>query len=205
MTNEGPGITEDFKVVHLRNVYTKVGMFGASIPRPGQQVRFMGEQVRGFGLLHDGGIDTVSNFLASSVFGFDSDAQREQVVDFVFAFPGNLAPAVGQQVTLDSDGDAADRDRLQLLIDQAAASPQPGCDLVVHGRIDGEARGALRLANGRYRTDRTQDPELDLSQLTELAREPGQALTFTCVPPGSGERVALDRDRDGVLNADESG
>lgn len=205
MTNEGPGITEDFKVVHLRNVYTKVGMFGASIPRPGQQARFMGEQVRGFGLLHDGGIDTVSNFLASSVFGFDSDAQREQVVDFVFAFPGNLAPAVGQQVTLDSDSDAADRERLQLLIDQAAASPQPGCDLVVHGRIDGEARGALRLANGRYRTDRAQEPELELSQLTELAREPGQALTFTCVPPGSAERVALDRDRDGVLNADEPG
>ncbi|MBC7974709.1 MAG: hypothetical protein H7138_06950 [Myxococcales bacterium] len=29
------------------------------------------------------------------------------------------------------------------------------------------------------------------------------AVTFTCVPPGSGLRIALDRDGDGALDGDE--
>jgi YVTN family beta-propeller protein len=203
MTNEGPGITEDFKVVHLRNVYTKVGMFGESVPRPGQQAVHMGDQVRGFGLLHDGGIDTVSNFLASSVFGFASADQREQVVDFVFAFPGNLAPVVGQQVTIGADPDPVAVARLELLIARAAVGgSRTECDLVVKGVIDGEPRGALRRGDGRFRTDRTADGAVTLEQLRNVAARPGQELTFTCVPPGSGQRIGLDRDRDGVLDGD---
>lgn len=203
MTNEGPGITEDFKVVHLRNVYTKVGMFGESVPRPGQQAVHMGDQVRGFGLLHDGGIDTVSNFLASSVFAFDSPAQREQVVDFVYAFPGNLAPVVGQQVTIGADPDTAALARLELLIARASVGgSRAECDLVVKGVIDGEPRGALRRGDGRFSTDRSGDGAVTLEQLRTLAARPGQALTFTCVPPGSGRRIGLDRDRDGVLDGD---
>jgi hypothetical protein len=31
----------------------------------------------------------------------------------------------------------------------------------------------------------------------------GQEVTFTCVPPGTGERAALDRDRDGYFDAIE--
>lgn len=203
MTNEGPGITEDFKVVHLRNVYTKVGMFGESVPRPGQQAVHMGDQVRGFGLLHDGGIDTVSNFLASSVFAFDSAAQREQVVDFVYAFPGNLAPVVGQQVTIGADSDASALARLELLIARASVGgSRAECDLVVKGVIDGEPRGALRRGDGRFRTDRSAEGAVTLEQLRNLAARPGQELTFTCVPPGSGRRIGLDRDRDGVLDGD---
>ncbi len=32
---------------------------------------------------------------------------------------------------------------------------------------------------------------------------PYMHFTFTCVPPGSGMRIALDRNLDGVLNGDE--
>ena len=201
MTNEGPGITEDFKVVHLRNLYQKVGMFGASIPRPGQQPEFMGDQVRGFGLLHDGGIDSVSNFLASSVFGFASDAQREQVVDFMFAFDGNLAPIVGQQLTVGGNPNTAVRARLDLLLARASAA-RPECDLVVHGVLEGEQRGALLLANGRFRTDRSSEDSVALAQLLTIASQPGQELTFTCVPPGMGQQMALDRNGDGILDGD---
>ncbi len=201
MTNEGPGITEDFKVAHLRNLYHKVGMFGASVPRPGQQAVFTGDQVRGFGLLHDGGIDTVSNFLSSSVFGFASDAQREQVVDFMFAFDGNLAPIVGQQLTVASGPDAATRARLDLLLERARAAPAD-CDLVVHGVLDGQQRGALLLANGRFRTDRSGEDSIGLEQLLTVASQPGQELTFTCVPPGMGAQMALDRNGNGVLDGD---
>jgi len=33
--------------------------------------------------------------------------------------------------------------------------------------------------------------------------DPADRLTLTCVPWGSGMRVGLDRDEDGVLNGDE--
>ncbi|MEQ9462968.1 MAG: hypothetical protein RJQ10_04875 [Haliea sp.] len=201
MTNEGPGITEDFKVPQLRNLYHKVGMFGASVPRPGQEPVFTGNQVRGFGLLHDGGIDTVSNFLSSSVFGFASDAQREQVVDFMFAFDGNLAPIVGQQLTVAGEPDPATRTRLELLLQRARAAPAD-CELVVHGVLDGEQRGALLLADGRFRTDRSGEDNVGLQQLLTVANQPGQELTFTCVPPGMGRQMALDRNGDGVLDGD---
>jgi hypothetical protein len=28
-------------------------------------------------------------------------------------------------------------------------------------------------------------------------------LTYTCTPPGSGQRIGIDRDLDGVLDGDE--
>jgi hypothetical protein len=36
-----------------------------------------------------------------------------------------------------------------------------------------------------------------------LAAVSGQALTYTCVPPGSGVRIGTDRDEDGSLDRDE--
>ena len=41
------------------------------------------------------------------------------------------------------------------------------------------------------------------ADLRLLAAAPGQELTWTCVPPGSGERLGVDRDQDGVLDRDE--
>src|SRR5262249_49137498 len=43
------------------------------------------------------------------------------------------------------------------------------------------------------------------AQLRTLATTPGQPLTFTCTPPGSGARIGIDRDRNGVLDGDEPG
>jgi len=63
------GITQIFKIPHLRNLYTKVGMFGFpdstffDDPDTGQQ----GDQVRGFGFVNDGVVDTVSRFLSAIV------------------------------------------------------------------------------------------------------------------------------------------
>lgn len=58
-----------FKVPHLRNAYQKVGKFGQltspSIFVPNDN-KFMGDQVRGFGYLHDGDTDTIFHFLAST-------------------------------------------------------------------------------------------------------------------------------------------
>jgi hypothetical protein len=43
-------------------------------------------------------------------------------------------------------------------------------------------------------------PRSDAS-LRELAER--GVLTFTCVPPGSGVRIGIDRDLNGVLDGDE--
>ena len=41
-------------------------------------------------------------------------------------------------------------------------------------------------------------------QLKYIAEEKEQELTFTCVPPGSGFRIGIDRDEDGIYDADET-
>ena len=39
--------------------------------------------------------------------------------------------------------------------------------------------------------------------LKALATVFGRPVTYTCVPPGSGERVGVDRDGDGSWDGDE--
>jgi hypothetical protein len=222
--------TQIFKVPHLRNAYQKVGMFGMSpealVPStllPGGVVP-MGDQIRGFGFQHDGAIDTVERFLRQSVFiksttpspnpggpsfpqippnpfgipdGDEGLPLRTAVESFVMAFDSNLAPIVGQQVTLTRENAGAVAPRLALLEARAAVGE---CDLVARGRVDGEDRGWLFDA-GVFRGDRADDPAFYESSLRRLAGcEP---LTFTCAPPGSGVRLALDRDGDRFADGDE--
>jgi hypothetical protein len=33
--------------------------------------------------------------------------------------------------------------------------------------------------------------------------QPRQKLTFTCVPPGAGKRIGIDRNENGTYDADE--
>jgi hypothetical protein len=74
---------------------------------------------------------------------------------------------------------------------------------VVKGTVAGEQRGWLRLASGSYRSDRTSEPLLTPSDLRTRASTPGQELTYTCAPPGSGFRIGIDRDEDGWFDRDE--
>ncbi|MBI3784902.1 MAG: hypothetical protein HY270_16035 [Deltaproteobacteria bacterium] len=190
------GETQHFKIPHLRNLYQKVGMFSAAT-LPG----FAGDQIRGFGFLHDGSVDTVLRFLNAGVFNFPGgDPQRRQVEDFVMAFDSNLAPVVGQQITLSSSNALTVGPRIDLLIARAAAGE---CDVVVKGVIAGEPRGAYRTAAGTFQLDRAADAPLSDSAMRALASTPGQELTYTCVPPGSGVRSGVDRDDDTVFDSDE--
>ena len=72
--------------------------------------------------------------------GFQNDTQRRQVEAFVMAMDSNLAPIVGQQITLDNTNASVAGPRISLLIARAnAAYPvlgYPGareCDLIVRG------------------------------------------------------------------------
>jgi hypothetical protein len=199
---------------HLRNQYQKIGMFGnAEIPvvNPGNN-GFQGDQVRGFGFLHDGSVDTDFRFVSAIFFsqipGFnpigipmtpEGDALRRKLESFMYAFPSNLKPIVGQQITLSAGTAAAVSGRIDLLEQRAAAGD---CDLVAKSLFDGREHGFL-YNSGQFVTDRTGAPPLSDASLRALAGGPNGSVTFTCVPPGSGVRIGIDRDLDGVLDGDD--
>jgi len=211
--------TQDFKIPQLRNAYEKVGMFGMpAVPffnagnngTPGPFTS-QPDQVRGFGFLHDGSVDTLFRFHNATVFngGFNpngGNTTRRQVEQFVLAFDSDLMPIVGQEVTLTSTNAAVAGPRITLLIQQAAAG---ACDLTVKGVIRNantgvlEQRGAVRLSSGLFETDRVTDPLLTDTQVRAFAATAGQELTYTCVPPGEGVRVGIDRDADGCPDRTE--
>jgi len=197
------GNPQVFKVPHLRNAYTKVGMFGM-IAFLGIGAEITGDQIRGFGFGHDGTFDSLDRFL--SFFSFPNATARKNVEEFVLAFDTDVAAVVGQQVTLDATSGADVHARIDLLIARAGTSFTspvlgglvPECDLVVAGVVGGAARGWLRLADGSFQPDDGGAPLADAALRALVASE--GPLTYTCVPPGSGARVALDRDQDGVPN-----
>lgn len=203
------GITQIVKIPHLRNMYQKVGMFGApkvnffGAPDTGN----MGDQIRGFGFVNDGSVDTLFRFFTAVVFnpqltaGFpilNPDRTRRDVVQFMLAFDSDLAPIVGQQVTLTSSNAGAVNPRIDLLIQRAKTpftSKELGgatreCDLVAKVALAGALKGYLLdtaagnfvAADGTRRTD---------ASLRALAATSGQEVTYTCVPPGSGRRIGL--------------
>jgi DNA-binding beta-propeller fold protein YncE len=189
MTFEGGRITENFKIPQLRNMYTKAGMFGFS----GDSSTGTGAQIRGFGFSHDGAVDTLDNFFRDPVFLFPPPAAdtRRQVIAFVLAFDSDLLPVVGQQVTWRPGADSAVENRLTLLREQAQVStPRRACDLVARVTVNGSAYSALLQADGSW-TMRGGGTRSD-AQLRELASA-SQPITFTCLPPGTGRRAALDQ------------
>jgi DNA-binding beta-propeller fold protein YncE len=202
-----------FKVSHLRNMYQKVGMFGsaATVGAHGPDP-FLGPQVRGFGFSHDGAIPDLFRF--SSLFdalppfppgvgiplGPEGAAAKRNMEQFMLAFDSNLAPIVGQQVTLTAALRAAVSDRIDLLRARADAGE---CDLVAKGRLGPHEVGFLYLGGGQFASDRRATPPITDSLLRRSVITTGGALTYTCVPPGSGERIGIDRDLDGILDGDE--
>jgi DNA-binding beta-propeller fold protein YncE len=205
-----------FKVPHLRNIYQLVGRFGYP-PDPsfvGVDTRFQGDQVRGFGLVHDGNLDTVFRFHHGQSFsvnatgpgngglvdGPEGEAQRRQIEAFVLAFPTNLAPIVGQQITLSASSPAAVAARVDLLRQRADAGD---CELVAKTQIAGAEVGFVYVGAGKFQSDRRALPPIDDAALRLLAGRATRPVTYTCVPPGSGERIGVDRDGDGAWDGDE--
>jgi YVTN family beta-propeller protein len=205
------------KVPQLRNVYQKVGMFGMAEhflinPDPVLGSAHTGDQVRGFGYTHEGSVDTITRFISQAGFiedpvinpqGFPRDEagmlERRQVEAFLLAFDSNMAPIVGQQITLRTTHAAVAGPRIDLLVARANAGE---CDLVAHGHKSGKLRGYLYIG-GQFVRDEAGKPPISDGALRNQADHGGQEVTYTCMPPGSGVRAALDRDLDGVLDGDE--
>ncbi len=200
---EGSDISQEFKVPHLRNMYQKVGKFGNSGRFSGTEGDF-GPQIRGYGFMHDGNMDTLDNFFKGEVFSFATDPQlnetmRQEVVDFVMAFDTNLAPVVGQQITLSSATGPDTDSRLELLMQRALVdTPGPECDLIAKGVVEGKTIGYLLQADDQFMSDTAE--LLNTSDLRDRALQAGGEITFTCVPPGTGQWMGIDRNLDGTLD-----
>lgn len=72
--------------------------------------------------------------------------------------------------------------------------------MVAKGR---RGAGYLYVGGGLFAPDRATSRVISDSQLRQRARKWGGELTYTAVPPGSGTRIGIDRDRDGYLDGDE--
>ena len=198
------GETQEFKIPQLRTAYQKVGMFGISSAGGVN----LGEQVRGYGILHDGSVDTLKNFLSSSVFNL-TNTEELQLEQFVLAFDNDIAPIVGQQVTLDATNSGVVGPRIDLMIQRQDATfaslllagTDGECEVVVKGTIGGVLRGFVRLSNGMFLDD-LNSLHTD-AQVRAFAVSDGP-LTYTCAPPGSGRRMGVDRDADGLVDGVET-
>ena len=200
------------KTPHLRNMYQKVGMFGVAYDFGFQLADpFLGDQVRGFGFNSDGSVDTLFRFNSGFDFhplfnplGVQDTPQGRQikkdVEQYLLAFDTNLAPIVGQQVTLTALTSAVVGPRINLLKARADVGE---CQLVAKGRVSGVDHGFLYVGGGQFKRDRQSLANVSDSALrTHITANTG-VLTYTCTPPGSGQRIGIDRDLDGFLDGDE--
>ncbi|KYF74879.1 hypothetical protein BE17_34175, partial [Sorangium cellulosum] len=188
--------TQLFKIPQLRNVYTKVGAFGLpDIPFVflARDNDHMGDQIRGFGILNNGTVDTMFRFF--SAFGFSDqfpnnedaipftpagDVIRRQLEAYVLAIESNMAPIVGQQVTLNHNNGTVAGPRIDLLMDRADLGE---CDLVAKTQGFLHEVGFLYVGGGQFLTDRQILPPISDGVLRLLATQTHHDLTYTCTPP----------------------
>ena len=189
-----------FKIPQLRNLFDQTGM---------DMVHTNSEL--GFGFFHDGGVDSLVRFVQDS-FSLTDDQETADLIAFLFAFSGsnlplatvtypNTAPGVscldppaatGFQITISN---AASASAVNTMISLATTTH---LDLVVKGRENGQSRGWFyESAGGYFQSDRLAETETP-TQLLALAA-PGSDQTYTLAPSGSGERIGIDRDADGVF------
>ncbi|MFP6655098.1 MAG: hypothetical protein VCB25_05690, partial [Myxococcota bacterium] len=197
------GGTQHMKVPHNRNGYQKVGFFSEP-----------GNQVRGTGYLHDGSVDTMKRFVGGAVFGLSSQ-EIDDMAEFMLAFPTDLAPIVGQQVTIGPDNFSTTDVHLRIALMDAQAGNDfeslvlggavTQCDVVVKTVEGGVEKGYFSSNGGLYTPD-DNGPAITEADLRAKANPLGaaQTLTYTAVPPGSGHRMGIDRDEDTLPNGVET-
>jgi DNA-binding beta-propeller fold protein YncE len=192
-TGSGPSSQQPFKVPHLRNMYQKMN----ENFKPGAV------SVNGFGFNHDGAIDGLFNQASQVSFGTiaTNTAQKEAIDAFEMCFDTGTAPAVGYSRTLTSAtvNTAPAQSDWNTLQSQASAGK---VDLIANGTILGQVYGLLyQPSSATYQVDTTGIGPFTQAQLTSFIQK-GDTLTVMGVPAGSGTRMGVDRNLDGVLNGD---
>jgi len=188
--------SQDIKVPQLRNLYKKTGFTNL----PGLINK------RGFGFTHDGAIDNLFDFLKFPGFNFGAgatgDNNRRDVEAFLLSFDTGMAPAVGFQIAFTGGASNTDPTSIARLDTLKRCFDSTWVDVVAKGRVGGQPRGWIYLGGDQWKSDKTAESNLSSSALRALGG-PGSEVTVTAVPRGSGQRMGIDRDRDGWLDGDE--
>jgi DNA-binding beta-propeller fold protein YncE len=183
------GEAQQMNVPQIRNIYRKNGFLNAA-----------GPVKSGFGLIHDGSIDTPLAFVNLPQFNAWPAAQKDDLAAFLLEVDTGTAPAVGLQITVDAANAnaTATTDRIALLEGQATLGNSA---LVVKGTLAGLPRGLVfQAVGGNYTSDTVGLGPFTSAQLRSQATN-GQAVwTFTGVAPGTQTRIGVDRDQDGALD-----
>ncbi len=192
------------KTPQLRNLYQKVG-FNLTQAR----------NTVGFGVLHDGSVDSIERFVSEPVFVVSSDQMVADLTAFLLSFSGSDLPqgstsnlleppgppskdthaAVGTQTTA---GATADTALINLMIAQANTGK---VGMIAKGLVAGVQRGYAYIGSGNWQSDRLAEV-LTTSTLIAAATTGGE-ITFTIVPVGSQTRMGIDRDQDGYFDRNE--
>jgi hypothetical protein len=189
VTNQILQEPQQMNVPQIRNIYRKQGFLNAP-----------GAVKSGFGMIHDGSIDTPITFLNLPVFNPWPAATKDDVAAFLLEVDTGTAPTVGLQVTVTAANAnaAATTATLSLLESQAAAG---NCSVVVKGTLFGLPRGLVyQTGSANYLTDTAGLGPFTSTDLRNQASSGQAAWTFTGVAPGTGTRIGVDRDLDGTLD-----
>ncbi len=204
------GLTNvSMKTPQLRNMHEKTG-FNAYSTR----------NTAGFGVLHDGSVDTLARFIAEPTFNVLNDQEVADITAFMMAFAGSDLPqgspsnifeppggaskdthaAVGTQTTV-LDGSSVPTAQSALITSMLNLANANRVGVVVKARRDSRQRGWTYIGAGTFQSDR-QAETLSATALLASATTGGE-LTYTVVPLGTQNRIGIDRDNDMWFDGDE--
>ncbi|MBC7772731.1 MAG: hypothetical protein H7210_09580 [Pyrinomonadaceae bacterium] len=206
------GVTNiSMKTPQLRNLYEKTG-FNTYATR----------NTAGFGVLHDGAVDTLARFIAEPVFTVTSDQQVADLTAFCMAISGSDLPAgspnnifeppggtskdthaaVGAQTTV-LNGASVPPAQSTLITSMINLANANKVGLVVKGLQGGRQKGWVYTGGGNFTSDRDDAQHIITSAALLASAAPGGELTYTVVPIGTQNRIGIDRDNDMALDGDE--
>ncbi|NOX59144.1 MAG: hypothetical protein GXP29_09850, partial [Planctomycetes bacterium] len=199
----------NFKTPQLRTLYEKTGFDVTQL-----------NNNRGFGLLHDGSVDSITRFISLPPFSVADDQEVADLVAFMLAFSGSDLPvggtvnpldllgpssndthaAVGVQVTFDG-GIPNDVLKVNLLNQMIVLADAGAVGVVAKGKQLDLQRGYKYVLGQTMQSDRMSE-QVTVTALRQSAGA-GNEITFTVVPLGSEHRIGVDRDQDGFFDRDE--
>ncbi len=170
---------------------------------PGGAVFTIFKPLTGYGLFHDGNINSRFDFVQG--FGALTLQERADVTEFLFQFDSGLAKAAHVSTLVDAAHPAGLARLTGYLLPQAQAG---NCDLAVIGRfpiagVPTPLQWAFRQATNDFRADLASVAPIPAATFVAALTGPGVSNLFLGLPPGNAEKFAIDYDTDEFLNQDE--
>jgi DNA-binding beta-propeller fold protein YncE len=181
VSNPGPGTNrkvtnaippQPLKIPHLRNIFQKQ-----------LYTRHDSTSIDGFGMMHDGTMSTLADFMSQPQFTGYTTKQKVDIGSYMLCFDTGTAPAVGFTITITAAnvGNSQLQGQWGTLQTQAVAG---NADLIGRGTIQGQVHGLLyQPGPDTYISDN--NATYTRQQLIGFI-ETGDTLSFMGVYPGTG-------------------